>query len=104
MELFDDQSSDFLRIARAVKANVDDPARHDFANRIVAIDQMQALERQVERLSQPFGIFGSNPAPFEQVVYRHRASPSAISLTECRSGARRSRKQQVAQTVAGAFA
>jgi hypothetical protein len=64
-KLPDRQDGDLLRIARAVQADLEDLAGHDLANRIVAINQMQAIEGQVESLSQSFGIFRSDPAPLE---------------------------------------
>jgi hypothetical protein len=46
----DRQISYLARIASAVQADLDDLAGHDLANRIVAINQVQTVEREPERL------------------------------------------------------
>jgi hypothetical protein len=49
-KLLDRQRSYLLRIASAVQPDLDDLVGHDIANRIVAINQVQPVEGEVERL------------------------------------------------------
>jgi hypothetical protein len=70
-ELLDGLCGDLLRTPKAVQPDLDDLPRHDFANRVVAINQTKPAQGQVECLLQPFGIFRFYPTPLQQTIYRH---------------------------------
>jgi hypothetical protein len=69
-----------FRIVRAGGVDVHHLARHDLANRVVAIDQVEAIQSEREGAVESFDLFRLDLAVPEQPIDRHRPRPSPWQL------------------------